>query len=180
MLQDWLPYIAIAVVSAGLIAATIVLARLAWRKQVRKYIVGLMGRREGLGAALKTIEASVGTLSGGTVQDLLTFVQPDSEERRTFAEIGARMQIQAQELEALPLPKSLWPLADMLQGAAKTLAEQASGVGDAFGDAALDALMGLDLAAARAALDESDGLIAELSTVYDLTDPSVYGGGLYI
>lgn len=180
MLQEWLPYIVIAAVAAALIVATVVLARMAWRKQVRRYIVGLMGRREAIGAALKTIDGAIRQLSGGTVKDVLAFTEPESEERRTFAEIGERLQIQTQELEALPLPKSLWQLADTLGVAASTLAAQASEVGDRSGEAALDALMGLDTAPARTALDEADGLIAALSTTYDLTDPAVYGGGLYI
>lgn len=180
MLQEWLPYIVIALVAAVLIAATIVLARLAWRKQVRRYIVGLMGRREALGAALKTVDASVAALSAGTVQDVLAFAEEDSEERRAFVEIGARMRIQEQELEALPLPKSLWELADTLQEAAKVLAAQATGVGEAVGDQALDSVVALDVTSVRASLDAADGLIAALSTEYDLTDPAVYGGGLYI
>ena len=165
MLQEWLPYIAIAVVAAVLIAATVVLARLAWRKQVRRYTVGLMRRREAIGAAMKTIESTVLILSRGTIQDVITFAEPESEGHHTFGEIGARMSIEKQELAELPLPKQLWPLADALGNAASVLADAASRVGDASGEAALD---------------EADGFIAALATVYDLTDPAVYGGGLYI
>lgn len=180
MLEAWLPYIVIVVVAAALIAATIVLSRLAWRRQVRRYIVGLVGRREAIDASLKTLEGAMQRLSEGSVADLVAFSEAESEDRRTFSEIAARMDIEKQEMAALPLPKKLWELADILGVAAAAVGEQSGRVGDAQGEAALDALVALDLAPARASLDEADGYIATLSTVYDLTDPSVYGGGLYI
>lgn len=180
MLREWLPYIVIGVVAAALIVLTLVLSRLAWRRQVRRYLVGLLGRREAIGAAMKTLDATVGQLARATVKDLVALAAPDSEERRTFAEIGSRMRIEAGELAALPLPKKLWPLADALGSAATALADQAGRVGDANGEAALDALIALDLAPARASLADADVAIADLSGMYDLSDPSVYGGGLYI
>lgn len=180
MPAEALPYIIIAAVALALIAATVVVSRVAWRKQVRRYLVGLVGRRESIGAALKALEGVMATLATGSVDDLIAFADSESEERRTFAELGGRMHIETQELAQLPLPKSLWQLADALGAAASNVAEQASRVGDAHGEAALDALAVIDFGPARTALSESDGYIATLSTVYDLTDPSVYGGGLYI
>jgi hypothetical protein len=53
-------------------------------------------------------------------------------------------------------------------------------VGEAEDDAVLDALSALDLTASRTALDDAEAEIARLAEIYDLTDPSVYGGGLYI
>lgn len=180
MLREWLPYIIIGVVAAALIVLTLVLSRLAWRKQVRRYLLGLLGRREAIGASLKTLDAIVGQLAAATVQDLVALTAPESEERRSFAEIGTRMHIESDELSALALPKKLWPLADALGSAARELAGQAGRVGDASGEAALDALIALELGTVRASLGDADAAIAELSGVYDLTDPSVYGGGLYI
>lgn len=175
-----MPYLIIAVVALGLIAATVFLARLAWRRQVRRYVVALVGRREAIGAALKSIEAALTQLARSSVRDLVAFAQPESEERRTFAEIGSRMRIETTELAELPLPKQLWPLADALGTAAREIAEQIGRVGDSEGELALDALIALDLTAAKSALLQADGCITEMSTVYDLSDPAVYGGGLYI
>lgn len=180
MLRDWLPYILIGVVALVLIGATVFLSRLAWRRQVRRYLVGLLGRREAIGAALKSSEGALRELAASTVQDLLAFAEPNGEERRTFAEIGGRMRIETQEMAQLPLPKKLWELADVLGSAAGGIAEQVGRVGDSEGDAALDALIAIDLSPVREALLQADGYIEALSAVYDLSDPAVYGGGLYI
>ena len=180
MLAQSVPYIIVAAVALVLIAATVVLARLAWRRQVRSYTVGLMGRREAIGAALKTIESVIGTLAQGSVPELLSFTAEGSEERRAVSEIGDRMKIEVAELADLALPKKLWPLANALGAAASALGEESGRVGEAEAEAALDALASLDLGGVRTALDEADGYISAVSTEYDLTDPSVYGGGLYI
>ena len=180
MLDGWTPYAIIAGIALVLAVATVILARLAWRRQVRRYLVGLVGRRESIGAALKTADGAVRILAAGTVDELLAFAAEGSEERRTFVEIAERMRIEAAELADIALPKKLWPLADSLQTAAQSLAEEAGGVGDSIGEAVLDALGALDLETARAALGEADGHIAAASTEYDLTDSAVYGGGLYI
>ncbi|MGB4441239.1 MAG: hypothetical protein WBJ62_03330 [Coriobacteriia bacterium] len=180
MLEGWTPYAIIAAAAVVLVAVTIVLARLAWRRQVRRYLVGLLGRREAIGAALKMIDASVRTLAGGSVDDLLAFSETGSEERRALGEVAARMAIETTELADLALPKKLWALADSLGAAAASLSEQVGRVGDLSGEAVLDALVEMDLDASRASLAEADGLIASASTMYGLTDSAVYGGGLYI
>lgn len=180
MLEGWVPYAIIAATAVLLAAVTIVLARMAWRRQVRRYLVGLLGRREAIGAALKTADTALQTLAGGSIQDVLAFTDPASEERRVIADIAARMKTETAELSDLALPKVLWPLADSLGEAAASLAEQAAGVGDTEGEAVLDALLALDLEVARSALAASDEHIAAASTAYDLTDAAVYGGGLYI
>ena len=180
MLSEWMPYIVIAGVALVLIAATVFFARLAWRRQVRNYIVGLMGRREAIGAALKTADAVIGDLARGTVPELLAFAAEGSEERRAVAETAERMRIEAAELADLALPKKLWSLANALGDAASVLAEETGRVGDAEAEGVLDALAVLDLDRARAALADADAHLAAASTEYDLTDPSVYGGGLYI
>jgi len=180
VLDGWTPYAIIAGVALVLAAATVVLARVAWRRQVRRYLVGLVGRREGIGAALKTVESGIRVLAAGTVDELLAFSAEESEDRSTFAEIADRMRIETAELADLALPKKLWPLADSLQAAARSLSEQVGGVGDKAGEAVLDALGGLDLEPVRVALRDADGHIAAASTEYGLVDSAVYGGGLYI
>ncbi len=180
MLDGWIPYAIIAATAVVLVVVTIVLARIAWRRQVRRYLFALLGRREAIDAGLKTADTALRSLAGSSVADVLAFTDPTSEERRVIADVAARMKTEAAELGDLALPKSLWPLADSLGEAAASLAEQAGGVGDAEGEAVLDALLELDLEAARAALTTADGHIATASTAYGLTDSAVYGGGLYI
>jgi len=180
VLDGWTPYAIIAAAVVVMVAVTIVLSRLAWRRQVRHYLVGLLGRRAAIEAAFKTADSTVRVLAGGSVDDLLAFAEGASEERRALAEVAARMTIEAAELADLALPKKLWSLADSLGAAATSLSEQVGRVGDASGEAVLDALLELDLNASRASLAEADGQIATASTVYGLTDPAVYGGGLYI
>lgn len=180
MLGDYLPYIIIAVVALALIAATAFLARLAWRRQVRRYIVALMGRREAIVASLKTVDGVLAELRAGGVENVIAFVGPESEDRRVIAEIATRMRIETEELADLPLPKKLWPLADLLGEAAGALASAAAAVGESEGDAALDALAALDLKCLREAIAGAETEIERLRTAYELTDPSVYGGGLYI
>lgn len=180
MPEGWTPYAIIAGVAIVLVAATVVLARLAWRRQVRRYLVGLLGRKAAIDATLKMADATLLTLAGGSVDDVLAFADEGSEERRALAEVSSRMTIEAAELKDLALPKKLWPLADSLQEAATSISEQVGRVGDSTGESVLDALLELDLDTPRASLAEADGHIASASTAYDLTDPSVYGGGLYI
>ncbi|MDO8879744.1 MAG: hypothetical protein Q7W44_02930 [Coriobacteriia bacterium] len=180
MLAEYVPYLIIGLVAAALIAVTIVFARLAWRRQVRRYIVALVGRREAIMASLKAIDGVLAGLASGSVDDVLAFAHSESEERRVIAEIATRMRIQGGELAELPLPKKLWPLADLLDEAVAAIGSSAAAVGEAEGDAVLDALGALDLKPPRTALADAEAEIVRLAEVYDLTDPSVYGGGLYI
>ena len=180
MVQDYLPYIIIALVTCGLIAVTIVLARLAWRRQLRRYLTGLVGRREAIAAALKSTEAAVRVLAKADTDQLVAFANEGSEERSVLAEIAARMRLEASELQNVALPKRLWPAADALGQAATALATQTGAIGDVGGAAAMDGLAGLDLGIVREALQRSDAEIHAVSEAVGLTDAAVYGGGLYI
>ena len=180
MPDGWVAYAIIAGSAVALVALTVVVARLAWRRQVRRFLVGLLGRRAAMEAALKTVDGTIRKLAAGSVEELLAFAEEGSEERRALAEVASRMTIEAAELADLALPKKLWELADALGAAASSLAEQLGRVGDSSGEAVLDALVDLDLDVARASLTQADGAIETASAAYGLTDPAVYGGGLYI
>ena len=176
MLEEYLPFVIIAVVTAGLIAATIVLARLAWRRQVRRYLMDLVGRRDVIGTGLSSAQAVVRTLAESDTDGLVAFAQNDSDERTALSEIAARMSIEASELEAVALPKRLWPLADALGEAARTLAAQTGAVGEATGLDAIDGLAGLDLEVVRAFISRADEEIRSVSEACRLTDPTMYDG----
>lgn len=179
-MQQYLPYIAIGVAALVLIVVTILLARSVWRRQVRRFIVTLTGHRENTGSALRTAESVLQTLAAQDVDAVLAFAGADSEERRALREIAERMRVEKSELDEMPLPKKLWPLADRLGQAAGLLADEAGRVGDAEGESVLDALLAIDLAGAKEALGEAVVENERVANEYKLTDPAVYGGGLYI
>jgi hypothetical protein len=178
--QEYVPYIVIGAVAAALITITVLLARAVWRRQVRHYIVTLTGHREAVASALKTTEAVLSALLDDERDALAAFVSRGSDEREALAAIAERMQLEHAELKDIALPKRLWPLADTLCGTAGMLAEETARVGDAEGEDALDALAGLDIARVRSALEDASAEIARLAERYNVTDPSIYGGGLYI
>jgi hypothetical protein len=167
-------------VAIALIEGTVLVARYAWRRQIGRYLVGLMGRREAVASGIKAIDSVVLQLSQSDVETLLAFAGEDSPERQAIAEIAGRMRIEASELADLALPKVLWPLADALGTSATQLAEQLTGVGESEGEAVLDALAALDLGEVRSTLATADAEIARVAEQYDVTDAAVYGGGLYI
>lgn len=179
-MQGYVPYIIIGAVAAALIAGTVILARIAWRRQVGRYIITLTGHREGIASALKAADSVIAALAEGDVAQVRSFTLPGSEERQTFAEIAERMRIEHGELKDIALPKALWKLADMLCASAGKLGDQAAAIGETEGEAVLDALLTLDLAAVHTALSDATIEAERVSTVYKVTDPSVYGGGLYI
>lgn len=179
MLDRYLPYVIIAVVAVVLIAATVVAARVAWRRQVGRYLLALTRHKEAVAAALRSTESVLGALASAEPPELLRFVHEDSDERAALAEIGERMRIEADELAGLALPKRLWPIADVLGEAASALATQASTLATARGEPALDALSAVDLALVADTLDQAERHIEEAAEAYAATD-AVYGGGLYI
>lgn len=178
--QEYVPYIIIGAVAAALIAGTVLAARVAWRRQVGRYIITLTGHREGIASALKAADSVIASLAEGDAAQVIEFTGAGSEDRQTFTEIAERMRIEHEELKEVALPKALWKLADMLCTSAGMLGDQAAAVGETEGEAVLDALMTLDLAAVRTALSDATIEAERVSTVYKVTDPSVYGGGLYI
>lgn len=179
-MQEYVPYIVICAVAAALIIVTVLLARAVWRRQVRHYIVTLTGHREAIASALKTTVAVLSGLLDDEDDALAAFVARGSDEREALAEIAERMKLEHAELKEIALPKRLWPLADRLCDTAGMLAEETARVGNAEGEEALDVLAGLDIARVRSALEDASAEIARLAELYDVTDPSVYGGGLYI
>ena len=167
-------------VAASMVADTVVLARVAWRRRVGRYIITLTSHREAIVSALKTADAMVAMLAQSDADTLIEFTRAGSEERQTLREIAERMRIEYGELRDIALPKSLWALADMLCKAAGTLADHAGAVGEAEGEAVLDALLVLDLSPVRTGLRDAAAEAERVSRVYGVTEASVYGGGLYI
>lgn len=178
-MQEHVPYIVIGAVTAALIMVAALLAR-AVRRRIRRCIVTLIGHREAIASALRTTEAVLSALLDDEGDALAAFVSPGSDEREALAEIAERMKVEHGELKEIALPRQLSPLAHILRDTAGMLAEESARIGDAEGEDALDALASLDIARVRSALEDASSEIARLAERYEVTDASVYGGGLYI
>jgi len=164
-------------VVAGAVIGGIVL----WRKTVKRYLVLLIARREGVRAGLESFASVVGRLAGASDDELIAFALDEAaEDRKALREVASRMRIDAVELATMPLPKELVPVADDLSDAAEVVMEQAEAIVQSEGPETLDALAAVDLPAARRFLEAADGAIAALKAKYRLEDDAVYGGGLYI
>ncbi|MDO8914703.1 MAG: hypothetical protein Q7W16_01310 [Coriobacteriia bacterium] len=177
----WL-YIIVAVVAILLVAGIVVASVMLWRRQVRRSIIALVGRREAVMAAYRGLESVFTSLAAADADELAAFAtDATSVQRRALEELHARMRIQSEELVELALPKRLWNAADLLGTAAGVLAVETGRVGEAIGpEGVLDALGEVDVAAISAALLPANEEIDVQLAARDIGDPAVYGGGLYI
>ncbi len=174
--------IAIIIVAALVAVAALVVASLfLWRRTVRHHVVTLIGKRAGVEAAFATVEGLVGTLARASDGELVALaLNPAAEERKTLEEVAEQMEILADELATMPLPKRLWDAANELSDAASELWRQTSRLTGKEGIDALDALGELDLVRVQTHVDAGGALLGELAGRYDVGDAAVYGGGLYI
>jgi hypothetical protein len=175
-------YVIIGVVGLALIAGAVIGARVLWKRQVRRSLISLTGRREALGAAWKGLQAVFIALAAATPEEMAAFAtEPEHEQRKALEELHGRMVILADDLKQVALPKALWRAADLLGIAADTLAKETGRVGEATSPVGvLDALGDVDVAAVKAAMQPADIEIDRLLQDLQIADPSVYGGGLYI
>jgi hypothetical protein len=177
----WL-YIIVAVVAILLVAGIVVASVVLWRRQVRRSIIGLIGRREAVMAAYRALENVFTSLAAADTDELAAFAtDATTVHRRALEELHVRMRIQSEELVELALPKRLWTAADLLGTAAGVLAVETGRVGEAAGpEGVLDALGEVDVAGISAALQPANEEIDAQLAARDIGDPAVYGGGLYI
>jgi len=177
----WL-YVIIAVIAVLLIAGIVVASIVLWRRQVRRSLIGLVGRREAVVAAYKALEGVFTSLAGADVDELTAFaVDATSVHRKALEELHSRMRIQSEELAELALPKKLWSAADLLGIAAGAIAVETGKVGEAPSpEAVLDVLGTIDVARIGDALRPASEAIDQLLADNGVGDTTVYGGGLYI
>ncbi len=180
--MEWVPYVIIAVVAVAIITVTAALTVMAVRRQTRRLVAGLAGRRQAVGIALGTTEGVITRLASGSVDDLLVFARSDSEDRVALAEVANKMRIEEHELRTIALPGELVPLAEELAGAAAALASAAGSIGDAGDDGVLEALSALDLVAIRRALEKADERIALAVSEHHVTEDetTAFAGGMYV
>jgi hypothetical protein len=169
-----------ALVAIGVAAAF--LGRFLYLRQVRRSLVRLLGRLEAILASAKGLELVLEHLLSADDETLSTFAgDPTSEDRRALEDVATRMRIMGDDLHSMALPKRLWPSAEAMEAAARVVAQQAGGVGDAeTPEAVLAALAAVRIADINRAIDVSNEALEPLLLAFDVRDPAVYGGGLYI
>jgi hypothetical protein len=177
----WL-YVIIAVVAIAAIAAIVVVSVVLWRRQVRRLLIALTGRRAAVVAAYRALESVFTSLADADADELTAFaVDASSVHRKALEELHSRMRMQSEELAELALPKKLWEAADLLSTAAGSLAVETGRVGEASGpEGVLEALGRIDVAGITAAVTPAEVEIDRLLAVHGVGDSAVYGGGLYI
>lgn len=168
---------AAALALVGLAVVGIVL----WRRSMKRELQRLLGRREAIHAALKTVERVVSSLADASDGDLVAFAQDgDVEDRRALGEVASQMRIQRDELAVQPLPKALHESADALGAAAGALAEQTERTEAVEGVEVLDALAAIEFSSVRTQLLRADVAVRELAERYGVDEAAFYGGGMYI
>jgi hypothetical protein len=174
-------------IAAGLLAALIAVGayyavRSIYRRLSRRYLVQVVGRREGVLASRRTLEAVVRHLADEDDAKLQHFAShPEDEDRRALTEVARRMEIAAEELDTMPLPRSLWPAAMALADAAYIIGKEAGRVGETADPAEVfSSLANVDIARARDQFEAADAMVKEAAERFDLDEAAVYGGGLYI
>lgn len=154
----------------------------AWLRVSRRYVVTLIGRRESVRAALRSLDEVVRHLAGASDETLEEFATAEhSLDRKAFLEVAQRAAVLADELYTMPLPKGLWPTGEALGDAATTISEEAGRVEEDMspGDA-LAALGKVDLARVLGDMEAAEMIVNQACEHYDVEEASVYGGGLYI
>lgn len=152
-----------------------------WRRSMKRELQRLLGRREAIYSALRTVEAVVSSLAGASDGDLVAFaLDGDVEDRRALGEVASQMRIQRDELAAQALPKALHESADALGAAAGALADQTERTEAVEGVEVLDALAAIEFSRVRTQLLRADVAVRELTERYGVDEAAVYGGGMYI
>jgi len=184
--MDTLPlwaYIAGGVVLVALLGVGgFFLGKALWKAFVRRYLMRLIGGREGLLAGKRTLERVLSDVSAADVDGLVRFASdPNDEDRKALADLSTNMQSLADEMALMPLPKRLWPAGEALSDVGTLMFQQARAVAVAQdGEAALSALLALDVEAVQNAADLADERLRIMGERYDMEEAAVYGGGLYI
>jgi hypothetical protein len=175
-------YIIIGAVTLLVVAGIVVASVFMWRRQVRRTLIALTGRREAISAAYRALEGVFGALAAADADEMTAFaIDSTSTLRRSLDDLHHRMRIQAEELADLALPKRLWRAADLLGTAAAALAVETGRVGEAGPpEKVLEVLGRIDVAGVSEALREADECVDGLLEELKIADPAVYGGGMYI
>jgi len=165
-----------------LIGAGVAAFWLGWRSYERRQLLRLTGRLEAVEAAAQALVDTIGRLAQAPDDELEAFAaDPDAPERRVLAEVGSRARLLSDELDQMPLPRRLVPVAEAIADAAFVVAREAGCIGENdVGDKALDGLTRIDLASVHSYAGQARTMLGAMCAVCGLDDTAVYGGGLYL
>jgi len=165
-----------------LVGATAAAIWFGWRSYERRQLLRLIGRLEALEAAAQALVDAMGRLSESADDELEAFAADSgSPERRVLVEVGSRAHMLHDELDHMPLPRRLVPVAEGIADAAFVVAREAGCVTDAdVGDTALEKLSRIDLAAVIGYTAQARTRLGAMCAVCGLQETAVYGGGLYL
>lgn len=163
---------------AGIVVGSIAL----WRREVRRSLVALVGRREAIRAAYRGLEAVFAALADDSPETVALFAtDASSVQRKALEELQARMAMQVDELQHVRLPKRFWHTADLLQAAASKLRDEVCKMNQApTPEAVLDGVAAIDVTGIRATIAAAGEELDRRLSDTGIQDPAVYGGGLYI
>lgn len=155
---------------------------LLWRHYVRRLLLRLLAKGEAVEAAAAALSETLVRLASADDTSLHEFaLEPASQERRALHEVSVRAAILADELDRIPLPRSLQQLAEDLADAAHVIAEETARVSDSMtGPDTLEALGGIDLERVRGYSRKARLHLTTAAEHHGLDDTAVYGGGLYL
>jgi len=153
-----------------------------WQALERRVLLRLLVRAEAIEAAAQALDDAVERLADSDDEELSRFANdPDSSERRALHEVAGRAELLREELDHMPLPKAVVPVAESLADAAYMTAREAGCVTDEdLGANALEKLASLDLGSVRAYVSQARVRLNSMCADFGLEDTAVYGGGLYL
>jgi len=174
--------IALVVGIALLLAATAAAVWFGWRAYERRLLLRLVGRLEALEATAQALVDAIGRLSEAPDDELEAFAaDTGAAERRVLAEVRSRAHILHEELDHMPLPSRLVPVAEAMADAAFVVAREAGCIADTdSGEEALEKLSSIDLGVVIGYTAQARTKLAALCAVCGLQETAVYGGGLYL
>lgn len=148
----------------------------------RRLVSSMVPKQEALEAARRGLEAVMKHLVEESDENLLEFAaDPASVDRVALVEVEQRMRLLRDELDHMPLPEDVIPLATALADAAHVIAGEAGRIReDTDPDTALAELAEIDLARLTEQVGEAALVLKSMCEEYRIEDPTVYGGGLYI
>jgi hypothetical protein len=181
MSQGWI----IAIVVCGVVALAFVgawLGRRLWLRRVRRLLIVLFSRTEAVASAVRSLRELMSRMADANDAVWVGFVEDGgSEERRALAEIAHRTDVVAVELANTPLPKVLHELADDIEALSRDIRDVTMAVDRARDvHAVLDTMGAIPLSEIAGRLRDVERKLNRLEEEFDVTDPAVYGGGLYI
>lgn len=175
-------WIVVTVAVVALAVGGFFLARYIRLRLVRRHLARMIAYRENIDASRVALESVLRHLADESDETLVQFAEdPDSVDRRSLAEVEQRMRLLRDDLDHVPLPAPVIPVAEALADAAHTIAVEAGRVRDEMtADEALAALGEIDLVSAEKQFAWARETLASAADLHEVGEGAVYGGGLYI